>query len=82
MKRFLLARCGNASLAGFELVADILENYTYPIRISNVYKELSEKYNLNTNTIGRRIEIFKNACGYKEISNHEFISILMIEAEN
>lgn len=23
MKRFLLARCGNASFAGFEIVADI-----------------------------------------------------------
>lgn len=82
MKQFLLKRCGNASHLGFELVAYILENYTYPIKIMEVYKELSKKYKLNHQAIERRIRTYKDVCGYNEITNHEFISILMIEAEN
>lgn len=82
MKQFLLKRCGNASYTGFELVAYILENYTYPIKIIEVYKEVGKKYNLTHQAAERRIRSYKEACGYKDISNHEFISILMIEAEN
>ncbi len=82
MKQFLLKRCGNASLTGFELVADILENYTYPIKLNDVYKELGKKYKLTYYAVESRIRNYKEVCGYKDISNHEFISILMIEAEN
>lgn len=81
MKQFLLKRCGNANLKGFEIVTDILENYTFPIKIYSIYIELGKKYNLTPQAMQRRIITFKNSCGYKEINNHEFISMLMIEAE-
>lgn len=82
MKRFLLARCGNASCNGFELVADILENYKYPIKINDIYKQLGEKYNISYKSIERRIRYYKTICGYSDIKNHEFISMLMIESSD
>ena len=81
MKQFLLKRCGNASCKGFEFVAYILENYTYPIKISEVYEEIADEYEDTPQAIERNIRSFKEKCGYQNITNHEFLSILLIEAE-
>ena len=71
-------RDGNTNLSGFKLVSEILEEYTYPVNVMKIYKELAEKHNLKYQAVERNIRTYKDACGYKDLKNSDYINSLLL----
>ena len=65
---WLKNKYGNTNLSGFKLVSEILEDYSYPVNVMKIYKELAE----------RNIRTYKNACGYKDLKNSDYINSLLL----
>lgn len=79
MNMWLMNKYGNLRLKGFYIVNYILKEYKYPIKMMNIYENVGEKFNMTKQAIERNIRTYKNACGFKNIVNQEFISLLLTE---
>ena len=75
---WLKNKYGNTNLSGFKLVSEILEEYSYPVNVMKIYKELAEKHNLKYQAVERNIRTYKNACGYKDLKNRDYINSLLL----
>ena len=75
---WLKNKYGNTNLSGFKLVSEILEDYVYPVNVMKIYKELAEKHNLKYQAVERNIRTYKNACGYKDLKNSDYINSLLL----
>ena len=75
---WLKNKYGNTNLSGFKLVSEILESYVYPVNVMKIYKELAEKHNLKYQAVERNIRTYKNACGYKDLKNSDYINSLLL----
>lgn len=79
MNKDLMNKYGNIHLKGFEILSYILNEYKYPIKIMNIYEEVGKNFNMTKQAVERNIRTYKNACGFKNIFNQEFVSMLLIE---